>query len=279
MIYKAIAKLPFSILYLLSNIVAFVLYYVVRYRRNTSYNNIKRAFPNKSTSEVTEIQKSAYQYLTDAFLETIKAYEITHDEIHDRVELVNFDEVQKSLENNQQVFFMTAHTGPIDWIAHAVYNKYNCVVDSVYKPVHKKSLDRFIYTIRSRHHGTPIPYKELAKDIVRRKHVTRSIAMLADLEPRSRDQALLVDFLNQPTRFFLGSERVVKLAGLPTFFIAIKRVRRGCYQAYAKKLADKPSEMEPQSLTRKYASCVEKVILEYPPAWLWTHKRWKKRST
>ena len=278
MIYRAIAKLPFKLLYIISSSAAFLLFHVMRYRRNVSYNNLSRAFPEKSHSEIKRMQKATYQCLTDSFLEIIKSYNMSDEEVLTRVELINFDEIEKHSAQNQPVFFLTAHTAPTEWVAHALHAQYGCIIDPVYKPTHAKNLDRFIFAVRSRHQGTPIPYKELAKDVVRRKTVNRSIAVLADLEPRSRDQALVIDFLNQPTRFFLGSERVVKLANMPTFFIGVKRVRRGHYQAFAQKLSDQPKQMPAEELTRKYARCVEEIVSEQPTAWLWTHKRWKKKS-
>ena len=254
---------------------AFLLYHVFRYRRDISYKNLSRAFANKSKQEIRQIQKSAYLHLTDSFLETLKANTISDDEILNRVELVDFEEVQAQINSGKSLFLLTAHTAPIDWVAFSLHLNLHCIIDPVYKPIHYRTLDRFIFATRSRHGGTPIPYKKVAKDVILRKHVNRSIAMLADLEPRSRDQALEVTFLNQPTRFFLGSERVVKLTDYPTYFIGIKQLSRGHYQAYAEKLSDHPKDLAAQELTRKYVNCVEKIVLDNPSAWLWTHRRWK----
>lgn len=278
MIYQAVAKLPFRVLYLLSDIAAFLLYHIARYRRSISYHNLHRSFPDKSTKEIMQIQKSAYLHLTDSFLEELKTKTITDQEISARIDLKNLDGLEKLFNSDKSVFLLTAHTAPIDWVAFALHLKFGCIIDPVYKPIHSNMLDRFIYAARSRHQGTPIPYKKLAKDVILRKHVKRSIAMLADLEPRSRDQTLEVDFLNQSTRFFLGSERIIKLTKLPTYFIGIRQVRRGYYQAYAKEISSRPSDLEAEELTRKYIQCVEKIILENPAAWLWTHKRWKHRT-
>ncbi len=257
---------------------AFLLYHVFRYRRQVSQLNLAKAFPEKPLNEIRKLQKSAYLHLTDSFLETLKANTINEEELTSRVTLANFDSINQQVKDGKSLFLLTAHTAPIDWVAFAIHLANQCNIDPVYKPVHSDSLDRFIFAIRSRYQGTPIPYKKLAKDVILRKNVHRCIALLADLEPRSRDHALSLEFLNQPTRFFLGSERIVRLAGLPTYFIAIKKLKRGHYLAEAIMLAENPKDIPPEELTRKYASCVEKTILENPAAWLWTHKRWKQRA-
>lgn len=278
LIYKVISKLPFNILYLLSDFASFVLFHIVRYRRNISHQNIRRSFPEKTQHQIEYIHKSAYRHLTDTFLETIKARTISDSEIESRVTLVGFEEIQHLVKDGDSVFMLTAHTAPVEWVSFAAHLKYNFIIDPVYKPVHNKSLDQFIFSMRSRHKSTPIPYKKLAKDVLLRKGAKRSIAMLADLEPRSRDQSLEVNFLNQSTRFFLGSEKIIKLTGFPTFFIAINKVTRGHYQANAIRLSLNPKNLDSNLLTEKYASCVEELILKNPSAWLWTHKRWKHNT-
>ncbi len=278
-IYRSISKLPFKALYFLSALSSFTLFHIVRYRRKISYENIRRSFPEKTEQQIEYIQKSAYRHLTDTLLEIIKANTISDSEIASRVALVNFGEIQHLVQSGKSVFMLTAHTAPVEWVSFAAHLKYNFVIDPVYKPIHSKKLDKFIFSMRSRHQSTPVPYKKLAKDVVLRKSAKRSIAMLADLEPRSRDQSINIDFLTQSTRFFLGSEKIIKSTGYPTFFIAIEKTTRGHYQASAIRLSLNPKNLEPNLLTEKYANCVEELILKNPASWLWTHKRWKHTST
>ena len=278
-IYKTLSRLPFSVLYFLSDLSCFILFHIARYRRSISYNNIRRSFPDKSTKQIKSLHKSAYLHLTDTLLEVIKANTISDAEIKSRVTLLGFEEIQNIVQSGQSVFMLTAHTAPAEWVSFAAHLKYDFTIDPVYKPIHSKTLDKFIFSIRSRHRSTPIPYKNLAKDIVLRKNADRSIAMLADLEPRSRDQSLEVEFLNQPTRFFLGSEKIIRLSGLPAFFIAVKKTSRGHYQATAVNLSSTPKSLDTNVLTRKYVNCVEELILSNPASWLWTHKRWKHSAT
>ncbi len=279
LIFKVISKLPFCLLYFLSDILSFCLFHIARYRRSISYNNIRNSFPDKNDAEIKTIQRSAYRHLTDSFLEIIKAATLTNDDLQSRVTLNGFSEIQQLVNSGQSVLSLSAHTAPTEWVVFATHLKCHCNIDPVYKPVHSKKLDQFIFDVRSRYQSTPIPYKTLAKDIVLRKNVTRCIAILADLEPRSRDQSIELDFLNQPTRFFLSTERIAKLTNLPVFFIAIEQTKRGYYQASAHKLSDSPKDLESDMLTREYAKCVEQLILKNPAAWLWTHKRWKHKTT
>jgi len=217
----------------------------------------------------------AYRCLTDTFFELIKAYSISEKELRARVTIDNFDNIATFINNNQPVLLLGAHTAPAEWIGQAGHLHLGCYIDPVYKPAHSKLIDRFLFAVRSRYESTPIPYKNLAKDIVARKNVKRCVGILADLAPRRREQVLNVDFLNQSTRFFLSIERIAKLADMPVFFIAAKCVRRGHYKLTIHKLCEHPHELDAGELTRKYAQCVEELIQQKPEAWLWTHRRWK----
>ena len=274
---RLLSKLPLSILYAISSFLSFTIYHVIRYRRSISFDNISKSFPAKSQQEIKTIQKSAYTHLTDTFFEMIKANSLTEEELHTRVTVNHCEEIQHYIDTNQSIFLLTAHTATVEWAEYALRLQLNTYIDPVYKPIHSKIFDQFVFDIRSRFDCSPIPYKQLAKDIVLRKNVVRCIAMLADLEPRSRDQTINVDFLNRPTRFFLSSERIAKLAKMPVFFVAIRRIKRGYYQIDLKKLCDNPAELDSELLTRNYCMCVEELILQRPEAWLWTHKRWKHK--
>ncbi len=272
---KLLSRCPFSLLYIFSDVVSFFLYHILRYRRQTSFTNIKNSFPANNEKQIRKIQKNAYRYLCDSFFELIKGYSISERELRSRVTISNTDLIREALDDHQSALLLTAHTAPTEWVGQMLHLKLGYYIDPVYKPAHSKLADNFIFNIRSRYQSTPIPYKKLAKDLITRKNIKRCIAILADLEPRRRDQSLKINFLNQPTRFFLSIDKIAKLANVPVFFIAIKRNTRGHYEAEIKKLCDNPNQMDSEEFVKAYAACVEEVIKLKPEAWLWTHRRWK----
>ena len=273
--YKFLSRLPFPLLYSFSRIFSFTLFYLLRYRRKVSFDNIRNSFPALSDNEIIAIQKKAYQNICDSFFELIKSYAISSEELESRVSIINIESIKTVVNKNKTALLLSAHTAPTEWIAQMLHLQLECYIDPVYKPIHSRTIDRFVFAIRSRYGGAPIPYKKLAKDIAKRKSVKRCVAMLADLAPRRRDQTITLNFLNQPTRFFLSLERIARLADTPVFFVAIKRISKGHYEATVHKLCDQPSELKHDELIKLYASHVENVIKQSPADWLWTHRRWK----
>lgn len=272
---KLFSRLPFPVLYFFSYLLFFTLFYLIRYRRNTSFNNIRNSFPELTNKEIKTIQKKAYRNICDSFFEMIKTYSIEEKELRSRVILEDIENLASIIDNKQSALLLTAHTAPAEWVGQALHLQLGCHIDPVYKPAHSRIVDRFIFAARSRYQATPIPYKNLAKDIITRKNVTRCIAILADLSPRRREKTINLNFLNQPTRFFLSVERIAKLTGTAIFFVGVRRTKRGYYRATIRKICDHPGELNNNEITKIYARYTEEIIMHNPDAWLWTHRRWK----
>ena len=72
-----ISLLPFSIIYIISDLVYVIIYYLITYRKNIVVNNLQNAFPKKSKQEIEKITKSFYKHFSDLVLEIIKGFTIS----------------------------------------------------------------------------------------------------------------------------------------------------------------------------------------------------------
>ena len=69
---KLLSSIPFRVLYVLSDALYYVVYYIVRYRRAIVHKNLTESFPEKSEEEITRIEKQFYHFFTDQVLESCK---------------------------------------------------------------------------------------------------------------------------------------------------------------------------------------------------------------
>ena len=67
---KLLSYIPFKVLYVLSDGLFYLLYYVIRYRRTIVRKNLTESFPEKSEQEILKIEKNFYRYFTDQVLES-----------------------------------------------------------------------------------------------------------------------------------------------------------------------------------------------------------------
>ena len=61
---KAIAIWPLRVLYVLSDLIYPLVYYIVGYRREVVRKNLESSFPEKSEKEIREIEKRFYRHFT-----------------------------------------------------------------------------------------------------------------------------------------------------------------------------------------------------------------------
>src|SRR5690554_7440114 len=84
-----ISHLPFGILYFISDIVYFLLYFIVGYRKKVVRENLKNSFPELSDKERSAIEKKFYKHFADFLVESTKSLSISNKAIKERCALIN----------------------------------------------------------------------------------------------------------------------------------------------------------------------------------------------
>ena len=97
-----LAMLPFRILYILSDLLFFPLFYIVKYRRKLVFENMRASFPDKSDSEIKRMEKAFYRHLCDYAVETVKLLHVSDKSVRKRFEMVNIGLLQESVDNREQ---------------------------------------------------------------------------------------------------------------------------------------------------------------------------------
>jgi KDO2-lipid IV(A) lauroyltransferase len=86
-----------------------------------------------------------------------------------------------------------------------------------------------------------------------------------------------MEFLNQDTPVFLGTEGLSKKLEYPIVYISISRPKRGYYKMKAEVLISDPANTSYGEITEKHTRRLEADIKDSPDIWLWTHRRWKHK--
>ena len=84
-----ISWLPFWLLYFISDLFYYILYYGIKYRRKIVRKNLELSKVDKSTKDLIRIEKNFYRHLTDVFFEMFKFYSISPDEMKKRFYIEN----------------------------------------------------------------------------------------------------------------------------------------------------------------------------------------------
>jgi len=276
LLLRVLAKLPFSVLYLLSDFLFFVGFRIIKYRRAIVWDNLKNSFPSKDHEELRVIEKNFYANLCDYAVETLKLLSISKHELSRRMSYTNPEILKPYVDRNQSVILMASHQFNWEWLMVSGSANLPLKLDFIYQRVSSQSFDHLIMQCRTRFGGYPIERKQTAREVIKRKNITRAIAIVADQFP-SHEKKHWVPFLSQETAFFLGLGQLAVLTQCPAFFVRSKKIKRGYYEAEIIPLTVPPYEKGSQMVVDKYAAVTESFIKEQPDNWLWSHARWKHK--
>ncbi len=271
--------LPLSVLYAFATAIGWLAFRVFPYRADLVHANLALAFPDEDEAGLRRFMRGYYAGFADMLVEIVKSAAIPADELRRRIRVVNLEQPREYLSRGQSVLFVAAHQCNWEWMLLGISVQLGYPVDSAYKPLVNPWAEREMKKVRTRFGSRLVPAKDLLADIIKRRGVVRAIAMVADQEPTTSEHKHWTRFLNRDTAFYMGPEDISRATRLPVFFIALRRVSRGVYEAQFERLAEAGERLPPGELTERYARRVEEQIRSAPPDWPWSHKRWKlKRS-
>jgi Kdo2-lipid IVA lauroyltransferase/acyltransferase len=278
-ILLGISKLPFRVLYFLSDCVYVFVYYVLGYRKKIVRVNIVNALPHLSEKERLIIEKKSFKHFCDIIIEMIKTISITQKEIDERYVFTNI-EVYKDLEKKgKSIALMCAHYASYEWavslnrfIGHKGYG--------IYKKLNNPYFDKLVHHIRSKFKATLITTKQTIPTIEEnhKNNVLGVFGFASDQSPMIHNTHYWNTFMGIVVPIHTGAEMLAKKYDMNVIFMRTKKIKRGYYEASFELLFDNPREVPDYQITDKFIKLVEQQILEAPEYYLWTHKRWKHRK-
>lgn len=269
--------LPFRLLYALSDGVAFLLRAVVGYRTAVVYDNLRRAFPEKTEAAIKQIARASYRNLTDVTLETLKSYTMPLAEIQRRCPPINPELVNQYLDRGQSVILAGSHYNNWEYTGISMPPVFHGDTVTAFKPISNKLIDRYVNWTRART-GMVLISMDSTFAVIRQREreQQRSVyVLLSDQSPSSKKSAHWVDFLGRDTASLPGLDVLARKFKLPVLYYHVRRLRRGFYEVEYFEICANPAEAAETDITRDYARRLEAIIREQPENWLWSHKRWK----
>ncbi len=277
---KLLSRLPLKILYGISAFLFFVSYRLVRYRKRLVRNNLQASFPTKSVAELNSIERAFYRNLCDYAVETLKLLTISKQELVKRMRYTNPELMGKYTDKGQTILLLSSHHFNWEWLLVSGSVSLPAAIDFVYQPVKNHFFNEVTQLARTRFDAYPVKRNDIAREIIKRRDKVRGIAVVADQYPgHGNDKKYFTRFLNQETAFFYGSQQMAMLTQAPVLYAVVKRIKRGYYTCTLVEVGQPPYSKTDEFVVENYAREVEKLIMERPSEWLWSHNRWKNKRT
>lgn len=270
-----ISLLPFPLLYGLSDFLYYIIYYVVGYRKDIVFQNLKNSFPEKTNAERIEIAKKFYRHFCDITLESLKVFSITELEVQERMAVKNPEVVDKYFDQGRSIILAGGHYNNWELFAVAIDATIKHQSVAIYKTFTSKYFDEKMRNTRGKYGLKLISTKIVKKAFEEERNNLTATIFGVDQNPPFPDKCHWMKFLNQDTGVLFGTEKYAKEYNYPVVFCRINKIKRGYYVFDFEDVIDQPNKTSHGEITEKVTRLLELDILKQPEYWLWSHKRWK----
>ena len=275
---KLLSYIPFGVLYFLSDGLFCLLYYVIRYRRRIVRKNLTESFPEKSERDILQLEKKFYHFFTDQVLESCKMASISPEEIKRRMTFKNMEKVNAVLREGKSIALYMGHYGNWEWVSSfPLWLEENALAVQIYHKLSNENMDRLILHNRGRMGAISVEMRKTARYITEMamKNKVGIVGFIADQSPKKKESRHFLHFLNHEAPVMTGTEKMIKHYGFEAWFLDMKRVKRGYYEAELIQINDNPQAVPDFELTAVYFRMLEQMIRNCPELYLWTHNRFK----
>ncbi|GIJ96412.1 lipid A biosynthesis protein [Capnocytophaga stomatis] len=271
-----LSKLPFRLLYVVSDFVYFVVYKLLKFRVKVVRKNLNIAFPFKTQTELLNIEKKFYKHFCDIFLEMIKSYGMSEKEMKQRMTFTNLEIFKEKSIENRSAILMCGHYASYEWLLSLAYNLDHKPY-ALYTPLSNKYFDRLVQKVRMKHKSFLLSRYRASVEMKRHKDqgLICCYGFAADQVPNN-SKSYRRPFLGLRVPVFTGAERMGKQLNAVILFANIQKIKRGYYQTTFEILSDNPTQIPDYQITDMFFERLNQQIYKQPEYYLWTHNRFKR---
>jgi len=266
-----------GVLYAFSNVLNFILWNIVGFRKKVIITNLKNSFPEKNKKWINKTSKEYYRHMCDLIVESIKFFTINQEEALQMMTFSNTQLLDDLYKKGRNVILVGGHYGNWELFALTIAKNVPHVPHALYAPMANAFMDQKMRETRSRY-GLNMHSIKRTNELFNAKSDNLKIAIFgSDQSPRNPAKAYWLTFLNQDTGVMFGAERFAKLYNYAVVYGVIHKLARGKYNTEFKLICENPNELPHGQITEMHTNLLEEKIKQSPDYWLWSHRRWKRK--
>ena len=242
--------------------------------KNLIISNLSKAFPNLSLDEKKVILKNMWFNYGKILAEYtfIKNFRESK-EFEDKIIIENRNILEKIKNSSKPVVFVSGHFNNFELMAMYI-EKLGIDLAAVYRPLNNHFLNPIMEKIRVKH----ICKKQIKKGIAGTKELLKnfkngtSIALMID---QRVTEGIMCEFFGQMARTSTIPAQFVKKFDANIVPVYIERTKRDDFKIRFDEILGFEEKESIYSITLKLNRILEKMIIQNPDQWIWTHNRWK----
>jgi KDO2-lipid IV(A) lauroyltransferase len=274
---KPLSMLPLSVLYFITWPLYAFMAFGIRYRHKVLRKNLSNSFPEKTDKQLLTIERKFYRHFFDQILESVRMISMSDSERLRRFKVTNPEVLTPSFDRGQSIALVIGHYN--NWEFTPFMNsqiKHQYV--AIYSKLRNPFINEIVKKARSAMGSLLVEKKEVGSFIRKPPKDPFLLLFAADQTPDWRSKLHWTQFLHQKTGVATGPERYAKMLNMAVVFGRIEKAQRGYYEITFELLTDSPKDQKEGHISELHLRALEKQIIEKPEYWLWTHKRWKKKT-
>ena len=237
------------------------------------HSNILKAMPNSNMKNMKNITKLMWNNYGRVFAEYVFIKNFRHGKLNSRIEIEGQDILDKIKKFNKQVVFISGHFANFELMALHL-EKSGIPLSTIYRPLNNIFLNKIMERIRNKY----ICEKQIKKGIggmkklIRLKKDNYSTALMID---QRVSEGIKSNFFNKEAFTTTIPAQLAKKFKIPVVPIFIERIDNINFKIIIKEPISFTEEDSIKKITDELNIILEKMILQKPGQWIWSHNRWK----
>ncbi len=268
--------LPWTLTWRLGRGFGWIAYKLLTKRKSTVARNIRRAFPERTGSEVEALIKGCYMHWGEGFISTLKLWMISQRKARSIVDAPGLDDyVLGSIERQEPILYFTGHFGSWEMAGRYVGGLGDGAA-SIYRIQKNPLVDWFLTKIREFHQLELVNSWSGMSAFEEALKRTYGLAVVGD--QYKGNHGVQVEFFGTPSSTPRGAA-VLTYRAKPKLVVLVCTQHRGRYKIKIEEinydLPDTMTEEWVREITQTLTSKLELEIRKYPEQYFWFHRRWR----
>ena len=235
--------------------------------------NIKRAFPNLEQKKINKITSNMWNNYGRVFAEYMFIKKFRNNQLNNNIIIEGKEILDDLKEKNIKAIFISGHFSNFELMAMQI-EKIGIKIATIYRPLNNIFLNFIMENIRTKHICKKQIKKGIGglKDLLKLNKEGYSTALMID---QRVSQGSKVEFFNEKAFTTTIPAQLIKKFNIPVVPIFIERFDGVKFKMKVYKPIYFPDSNSIDNITGKLNKILEKMILDSPNYWIWSHNRWK----
>ncbi len=235
--------------------------------------NIKNSIPSVSSNNLNTIIKLMWNNYGRVFAEYMFIKNFRMGKLSSKIQVEGQEILDDIKKHNKQAIFVSGHFGNFELMAMHL-EKTGINLSTIYRPLNNIFLNFMMERIRKKYICKHQIKKGIGgmKKLINLKKNNISTALMID---QRVSEGILSNFFNRKALTTTVPAQLVKKFKIPVIPIYIERTKNINFKVTINKPLLFSNNDTIQNITDKLNKELEKMILNKPEQWIWSHNRWK----